>query len=93
MADEQQKAAPVAEKANGQEKAPEMGHEPNNGVSSKEEVTKEATESTERSANPGAKESEPTHKDTNDRKSKDREHRKPHIPSESLRLTRSRETL
>ena len=71
MADEPQKAAPVAESGNSQEQASGIDHKSKNGVSAENDEPQHATDRKEENAAPGATKSDRAHKDAHDKKSKD----------------------
>jgi hypothetical protein len=80
MADEPQKAASAAENGKGQEKAPEVGHNSENGTSAKGDEPKAATERKEEDAAPEAKKSD-AHKEVYEKKYKDsKDHSKDPFP-------------
>ncbi len=70
MAEEPQKAAPVAGNGIGQEKAAEVDHNSENGVSAKDDELQAAGEHEEENAGPGAKKTD-AHKEAHEKKYKD----------------------
>jgi hypothetical protein len=70
MAEEPQKAAPVAGNGIGQEKAAEVDHRSNNGMSAKGDDPQAAREHEEENAGPGAKKTD-AHKEAPEKKYKD----------------------